>query len=104
MDTLPCASLLLRIYQAPKSEDGIKVLSREDVPKKDWEKKGVWVVAPHYGLGKYNNVFCHIRETENELFYLRMRREDPPLRTTATILMNSVGITHDIVIFNSLKC
>ena len=76
----------------------------EDVPKKDWEKKGVWVLAPPYGLGKYNNSFCKIRETENELFYLRMRREDPPLRTTATILMNSVGITHDIVKSNLLKC
>lgn len=94
---MPCASLLVRVYQAPKTDDGLKVLSKEDVPEKDWEKKGVWNPAPPYGAGLYNTSFCKLRDSEKDLFDLRQQREDPILKTTAAILMNSEGITHEMV-------
>ncbi len=94
---MPCASLLFRVRQAPTTEDGLKVLSKDDIPEKDWEKKEVWIPSPLYGLGKFNTTFCNVRDSEKELFFLRQQREDPVLRTTATILMNSEGVTHEIV-------
>ena len=97
LDKMPCASLLFRVQQAPKTEDGLKVLSKEDVPEKDWEKKEVWIPAPPYGAGRYNTTYCNVRDSEKDLFYLRQQREDPVLRTTATILVNSEGITKEFV-------
>ena len=40
---IPCASLLVRVYPAPKSADGLSVLSREDFPEEDWVKMRVSV-------------------------------------------------------------
>lgn len=99
---MPCASLLIRVFPAPKTDDGLKVLSKEDVPEKDWEKKGVWLPAPPYGLGRYNTSFCQVRDSEKELFILRQLRQDQPVRLTATILMNAEGLTDDLVIFGFL--
>lgn len=94
---MPCASLLVRVRRAPKDEDGVKILTKDDVAKQDWEKKGVMVPAPEYGAGQYNTSFCQVRDSEKELFILRQLRPDQSVRLTATILMNSAGLTDDLV-------
>jgi len=71
LDKMPCASILIRVYQAPKTEDGLKVLCIDDIPEKDWEKTGVRVPSLPYGTGHYNTSFCQVRDSEAELFVLR---------------------------------
>lgn len=68
---MPCASLLVRINLAPKSEDGLRVLSIKDVPEKDWEKLGVNVPPPPYASRVFNTEFCNVRDSEKSLFELR---------------------------------
>ena len=97
MDRLPCASLLVRIVQASKTEDGIKVLCQADVAEHDWEKLGVLVVAPVYGRGLYNTSFCDLRDSEKDLFKLRQQRNDPLVKETAIILMSADNYTDFVI-------
>jgi hypothetical protein len=52
MPSIPCASVLVRISPAPKSSDGLLVLSRADYPQEDWERMKVMKV-PVGGWGGY---------------------------------------------------
>ena len=57
---LPCASLLVRIYAAPKAPDGLLVLSRSDFPRDDWVRNKVDIPAPSTGYlgGNYDGSEC----------------------------------------------
>jgi hypothetical protein len=55
---LPCASLLVRIYAAPKAPDGLLVLSRADFPRDDWVRKRVDIPASAYLSGDYDGSQC----------------------------------------------
>lgn len=90
LDRLPAASLLVRINQAPKTDDGLKVLGINDVPEKEWEKREVWVPMPDYHEGKYNTTFCQVRESEKDLFILRQQREKKKIRERALLLMTEL--------------
>jgi hypothetical protein len=35
---IPCASLLVRIFSAPKSSDGITTISKSEYPMEDWAR------------------------------------------------------------------
>ena len=98
MERLPTASILVRIRQAPLSDDGLRVLNLADVPnKKDWEKVGVWVPPPLYATGAYNTSLCPIRDSEKELFVLRQGRDDRPIRETAQLLLGALNINRELV-------
>lgn len=98
LDRLPSASLLIQINQAPKTEDGLKVLGINDVPEKDWEKRGVWTPKPDYHEGKYNTSFCTIRDSEKELFLLRQTRDKKNIKERGLLLMTEMdGITNELV-------
>ena len=58
MCRIPCASLLVRVVLAPKSSDGLAVLSCSDSPENTWEKLGIVVPAPDYGSGQYDGSLC----------------------------------------------
>ena len=45
---MPCASLLVRIYMAPMSDDNQRALGMNDFKEKEWEKKKVLIKAPPY--------------------------------------------------------
>ena len=64
MPKIPCASILIRIRGAPRSEDGMTVLCQEDVPPADWEKLGLDVQAPAYTSGEYYGGDCEPDDTE----------------------------------------
>jgi hypothetical protein len=55
---LPCASLLVRIVEAPKSSDGLATLSCSDVPDMNWAAMGLKIPAPSYKSGAYDGVAC----------------------------------------------
>lgn len=52
---IPSASILIRILNAPKSEDGKRVLNSADFPKTEWIHRGIWIPRPLYSTGCYNN-------------------------------------------------
>jgi hypothetical protein len=94
---MPCASLLVRINPAPMTEDGLRALGIDDVPQKDWDKKGIWIPSPKYGWGLYNTSFCNLRDTEKDLFWVRKEREEIVQKDSAIKLLNYEGITREMV-------
>jgi hypothetical protein len=100
LERLPTASLLVRIRQAPLSDDNLRVLSLTDVPRSEWETRKVWVRKPLYATGAYNNSLCPIRDSEVELFALRQTRDDRPVKESAQLLLGAAGINRDMVISN----
>lgn len=46
LDRMPCASILVRIMRAPMTDDWIRVLSKNDIPKHLWRQKGIWPKRP----------------------------------------------------------
>ena len=73
LETLPCASILVRIVRAPLSNDGLRVLGTADFEdKKEWVKRGIWKVRKKYSLCGYNSQYVGVlQETEIELFSSR---------------------------------
>lgn len=66
LDKLPCASLLIRIRNAPKI--GFRLLKLADVKLKDRDKMGVWPFPKAYSQGTYCNSECRVNEAELKLF------------------------------------
>lgn len=97
LDRIPCASLLVRVQLAPMTDDGLRALTLNDVPQKDWEKKKIWLPTPPYGLGIYNTSLCELRDSEKDLFFIRQKREDCLVKDNALRMMNYEGITDEIV-------
>ena len=71
LDKLPCASIVLRINNAPLTKDGLRVLSLKDIPKTEWVSKGVWPPRPLYATGIYCSKYCPVRDSEKDLFIHR---------------------------------
>lgn len=69
----------------------------EDKAKGEWEKYGIWIPPIPYGAGHYNTSFCVVRDSEADLFLLRVTRPDEPVRDNAILQMNGEGILDDIV-------
>jgi hypothetical protein len=65
---IPCASLLVRVYPAPKSADGLTVLNREDFPQVDWIKLRLDIPAPLYYSGSYDGSACRPFAVEETSF------------------------------------
>lgn len=55
---LPCASVLVRVVCAPKSADGLSILSRAEVPERQWKSVGLDKLAPQYADGQYDGRLC----------------------------------------------
>mmetsp|Transcript_29187 Transcript_29187/g.26581 ORF Transcript_29187/g.26581 Transcript_29187/m.26581 type:complete len:342 (+) Transcript_29187:3055-4080(+) len=95
LERLPTASILVRIHQAPLSDDGLRVLRLADFPQSQWESLGIWVRRPLYATGAYNNSLCPARDSEKELFHLRQSRDDRPVRESAQLLLGADGINEE---------
>lgn len=94
---MPCASALVRIRLAPLSDDFKRVLGVKDVPKKDWDKKGIWPKSPMYSHGRYNNKFCPIRDNEEKLFNFRNARPEIPIKDSVNLLLRINQINKEMV-------
>jgi len=84
LDAMPrvsCSTVLVRIVMAPKSDDGLTVLSRSDFEEGEWEKNKLVSVAPDYGpTGVYDSTRCVPMGVEERLYQVRKHRMDMPLR------------------------
>ena len=83
------------------TEDGLRALTLHDVPQKDWEKKKLWLPCPPYGLGQFNTSFCSLRDSEKDLFFIRMKRIDVLVKESAIKMISYDGIQEEMV--NNLK-
>ncbi|ETW03484.1 hypothetical protein H310_04935 [Aphanomyces invadans] len=81
---LPCATLLVRVCPAVKSEDGLSCLSRKDVPEADWAARGIAVPAPAYAEKVYDSTSSRPSLTEDKLYKLRLHRS---LRLVSDVLL-----------------
>ena len=69
MPRIPCSSLLVRILPAPKSSDGIDVMSKADYPQSDWPRLRLMVPPPGvYASGCYDGHLCEPRGGELHAF------------------------------------
>lgn len=80
VDRFPCASLLVRIFEAPVSQNALKVLSITNENPKDWEKYGLWQKSVPYNSGFYNNATIRLSDNEKELFQIRQNRPNLPIK------------------------
>jgi len=55
---IPCASILVRIYDAPKSADGMSTLNKEDFSPEECIRLGLDKPAPIYTTGAYDGSLC----------------------------------------------
>ena len=97
---LPCASTLIRLRLAPLSDDLKRVMSLEDVkhlPRKDWEKMGIWPRRPLYEQGSYNNKMNIVSESDFKLFKFRQVRELVNCNDTLNYLLRVNGINKEMV-------
>lgn len=67
-ERLPCSSILVRIYEAPRALKTLHVLSIKNIKQKDWEKSGVWHKDVPYYSGAFVNEGMEVRQSELELF------------------------------------
>ncbi|ETV85151.1 hypothetical protein, variant 1 [Aphanomyces astaci] len=81
---LPCATILVRVCPAAKTEDGLACLSRNDVATSDWIARGVSTPAPNYADKAYDSTASRPSLAEDKLYKLRLRR--PPRLVGDTLL------------------
>jgi len=72
---LPCATLLCRILPAPRTEDGLGLLHKDDFPRDQWEKLAILIPAPDYSSKVYDSTRC-APSTIEEVIYQRRGRSD----------------------------
>jgi len=96
---IPCASLLVRIYSAPKSSDGIITLSRDEFPKEEWMKLKLDYPLPDYSTGFYNGSLCE--PGNNELLSFEAKTLQTIKTTTAPSSSSASSAGSNI---NNLSC
>ena len=74
-----CATVLLRIVRAPKSGDGLNVLSRDTFEPAEWEKNGLTVPPVEYSSGVYDSTRANPIGAEESLYEQRRQRQEKPL-------------------------
>jgi len=82
---VPCATVLVRLHEAAKSDDGLRVLSTNDVEERDWEAKGLVVPMPEYRDNAYDStrVARVLTEQAGKLFNKRLKhRADSTVKDT----------------------
>lgn len=65
---IPCASLLIRIYDAPKSADGMSTFNKEDFSPEEALRLGLDKPAPIYNTGAYDGSKCEPTALEKFAF------------------------------------
>ena len=68
LEIIPTATLLVRIREAAKSDDGLRVLSAGDVDPSEWYIRGVVVPPPKYEDRAYNTQYCVPSNVEKYLY------------------------------------
>ena len=86
---VPAASLLLRIVPAPKSPDGLAVLSEKDFGSpEEMMDAGLIQKMKDYKKGRYDSTRCVPSASERKLYSARGDREEPVTRDAALMAKN----------------
>ncbi|CAG9315098.1 unnamed protein product [Blepharisma stoltei] len=96
MEIIPCATLLVRIRDAPKSENGLRVLSVKDVLASEWYLRGLVIPPPRYEERVYNTSMCMPSVVERYLYDERLRRKDSTVREATIQVQARMGVKLDI--------
>ena len=87
---VPCATLLVRLLHAEKSEDGLKTLSIKDVEEEARGTSSLIVPAPTYESGAYDSVrYALPLRCERMLYRYRNERDDPLIEEVTTLAKRS---------------
>lgn len=91
LELMPCATVLMRIREAPKAQQGVRVLSIKDVPKSEWYIRGVIVPPPKYEQRAYNTSFCMPNPAEREIYMERAKKKSPTVGQATYNVLKSIG-------------
>jgi hypothetical protein len=80
---VPCATVLVRIIVAPKSGDGLTVLSKEDFPREEWGKLKLDIAAPPYNSGAYDGVLAEPTPIDRACY---VAKSTCPIESVETVL------------------
>jgi hypothetical protein len=92
LEAIPCATLLVRIREAAKSDDGLRVLNKKDVPSSEWLIRGVVVPPPKYEDRAYNTSDCIPSNIERKLYEFRLSRKSLKVRDSTSQIQNQLGV------------
>ena len=92
LESIPCATILVRIREAAKADNGLRVLSIKDVPKSEWHIRGIVVKPPSYEDRAYNTASCMPSNIERKLYELRAQRKNITVRDMTYQIQNQLGI------------
>ncbi|CAG9322879.1 unnamed protein product [Blepharisma stoltei] len=95
LEIIPCATLLVRIREAPKADSGLRVLSTKDVLPNEWYSRGLVVPPPRYEERIYNTSECMPTTIERYLYEERVNRRDITVRDATAQTQNQMGIRLD---------
>ena len=96
LEAIPCATLLIRIREAAKADNGLRVLSNKDVPSSEWHIRGIVVKPPKYEDRAYNTSDCIPSNIERKLYELRQLRKPVTVRDATYQVQNQLGIRLDL--------
>ena len=86
MEIIPTATILVRIREAQRTEDGKHVLGADDVLPDEWISRGIVVPPPTYESRVYNTQYCMPSRVERYLYQERMDRQDITVRDSAMLI------------------
>jgi len=99
---VPCSTLLVRIFPAKKSKDGVHILKLDEFPEEQWMKRGLVIPEPLYKatstknirLETYDSTRCVPYPCEKRLYNVLIDREDALIGEVAP-LAKRPGIEED---------
>ncbi|KDO35111.1 hypothetical protein SPRG_01178 [Saprolegnia parasitica CBS 223.65] len=100
---ISCATVLVRIAPATKSEDGLRCLSRKDAPAAEWEAQRIVLPAPAYASRAYDSTSARPSAMEEKLYELRQQRKP---RLVGELLQSTLAVDAErlpAVIANQLE-
>lgn len=92
LEAIPCATILIRIREAAKADNGLRVLSIKDVPSSEWVIRGIVVKPPKYEDRVYNTANCIPSNIERKLYDIRVQRKVVNVRDSTYQVQNQLGI------------
>jgi hypothetical protein len=96
LEMTPTATLLVRIRQAARTDDGLRVLGVADVVPEEWYLRGIVVPPPKYEEGTYNTAACMPDAVEKLMYRERTQRRDIPVREATVAIQNQLGYRLDL--------
>jgi hypothetical protein len=91
LERIPCATVLVRIRAAAKSDDGLRTLGVKDALPSEWLMRGIVVPPPKYEDRIYNTSFCTPTATEKYLYMERVNRPDMTVRDATKLVQQQLG-------------